>query len=86
MACIKDIIMMSWDEFRLDSVQAAVLNAKLPHLDSYNKARQDSARKYSIAFENCSEIITPAFSNGCSTVCSNCHCHVFHQYTKDSFK
>jgi UDP-2-acetamido-2-deoxy-ribo-hexuluronate aminotransferase len=66
---------------RLDSVQAAVLNAKLPHLDSYNKARQDSARKYSIALLNCSEIITPAFSNGCSTVCSNCHCHVFHQYT-----
>ena len=66
---------------RLDSVQAAVLNAKLPHLDSYNKARQDSARKYSIALQNCSEIITPAFSNGCSTVCSNCHCHVFHQYT-----
>ena len=66
---------------RLDSIQAAVLNAKLPHLDSYNKARQDSARKYSIAFQNCSEIITPAFSNGCSTVCSNCHCHVFHQYT-----
>ena len=35
---------------RLDSIQAAVLNAKLPHLDSYNKSRQDSARKYSIAF------------------------------------
>ena len=65
----------------MDSIQAAVLNAKLPHLDSYNKARQNSARKYSIAFQNCSEIITPAFSNGCSTVCSNCHCHVFHQYT-----
>ena len=45
----------------MDSIQAAVLNTKLPHLDSYNKARQDSARKYSIALQNCSEIITPAF-------------------------
>ena len=66
---------------RLDSVQAAVLNAKLPHLNSYNKSRQSSARKYTEALNICNEIKTPTFSNGCKVVCQNCHCHVFHQYT-----
>ena len=66
---------------RLDSVQAAVLNAKLPHLNSYNKSRQSSARKYTEALNSCNEIKTPTFSNGCKVVCQNCHCHVFHQYT-----
>jgi dTDP-4-amino-4,6-dideoxygalactose transaminase len=41
---------------RLDSIQAAVLNAKLPLLDEYNKARQNAARKYS-AFEGHKNII-----------------------------
>ena len=66
---------------RLDSVQAAVLNAKLPHLNSYNKSRQSSARKYTEALKSCNEIKTPTFSNGCNVICQNCHCHVFHQYT-----
>lgn len=59
---------------RLDSIQAAVLNAKLPLLDSYNKARQNAARKYSAAFEGHKNIIAP-------TICDICDCHVFHQYT-----
>ena len=66
---------------RLDSVQAAILNAKLPHLNSYNKSRQDSARKYSEALKNCNQIITPILSNGCAEICGSCDCHVFHQYT-----
>ena len=66
---------------RLDSVQAAVLNAKLPHLNSYNKSRQSSARKYTEALKSCNEIKTPTFTNGCKVICQNCHCHVFHQYT-----
>lgn len=66
---------------RLDSVQAAVLDAKLPHLNSYNKARQNAARKYNKAFEGIDKIITPKQSNGCKTICDNCDCHVFHQYT-----
>ncbi|GGC76811.1 cell surface polysaccharide biosynthesis protein [Flavobacterium lutivivi] len=59
---------------RLDSIQAAVLDAKLPFLDEYGKARQNAARKYSKAFENHPNIIAP-------TICDICDCHVFHQYT-----
>ncbi|MDA9760559.1 MAG: DegT/DnrJ/EryC1/StrS family aminotransferase [Flavobacteriaceae bacterium] len=66
---------------RLDSIQAAVLDAKLPHLDSYNKARQNTARKYNLAFKDHPNIITPKAGNGCVTLCDNCDCHVFHQYT-----
>ena len=66
---------------RLDSIQAAVLDTKLPHLDAYNKARQAAARKYSKAFEGHKKIVTPKLSNGCKTICDNCDCHVFHQYT-----
>ena len=66
---------------RLDSIQAAVLNAKLPHLDAYNKARQNAARKYNEAFKNIENIVTPKTVNGCSGICDTCDCHVFHQYT-----
>ena len=59
---------------RLDSIQAAVLNAKLPKLDAYNKARQEAARKYTAALSNHENIIAPQ-------ICDICDCHVFHQYT-----
>lgn len=59
---------------RLDSIQAAVLRAKLPKLDTYNDTRRNSARKYSEAFAAEEKIITPY-------VCDSCDCHVFHQYT-----
>jgi len=58
---------------RLDSIQAAVLNAKLPLLDEYNTARQNAARKYTAAFEGNKKIIAPS-------ICEICDCHVFHQY------
>lgn len=58
---------------RLDSIQAVVLNAKLPLLDSYNTARRNAAKAYNDAFAACEHIITPAFDiNGDD--------HVFHQY------
>ncbi|TBN02383.1 DegT/DnrJ/EryC1/StrS family aminotransferase [Hyunsoonleella flava] len=67
---------------RLDSIQAAVLDAKLPKLDSYNKARQSAAKKYNKAFEAIENIITPELTNGCGeNICDTCDCHVFHQYT-----
>ena len=66
---------------RLDSIQAAVLDAKLPHLDAYNIARQNAAKKYNKAFESIDNIITPKTVNGCDGICDTCDCHVFHQYT-----
>lgn len=59
---------------RLDSVQAAVLNAKLPKLDAYNEARQLAAKKYDAALANHPNIITPFVKGEDGS-------HVFHQYT-----
>jgi len=71
---------------RLDSIQAAVLRAKLPHLDTYNTARRAAARKYNSAFQNVKNIMIPTVEgNTCGTgsdvICDTCNCHVFHQYT-----
>lgn len=71
---------------RLDSIQAAVLRAKLPNLDAYNKARQLAAKQYTAALKNCKHLVTPAtFTQGnCNKsngICEGCDCHVFHQYT-----
>ncbi|MBO9586840.1 MAG: DegT/DnrJ/EryC1/StrS family aminotransferase [Flavobacterium sp.] len=58
---------------RLDSIQAGVLNAKLPLLDQYNAARRLAATKYNAAFAGNAKIITPDFD-------ANQNDHVFHQY------
>lgn len=58
---------------RLDSIQAAVLNVKLPRLDAYISARRAAADHYDKAFANHPGITTPwraPYSH-----------HVFHQYT-----
>ncbi|WP_073085049.1 DegT/DnrJ/EryC1/StrS family aminotransferase [Winogradskyella jejuensis] len=66
---------------RLDSLQAAVLDAKLPHLDSYNNARRNATRKYNEAFKNHPKITVPSGRTNCDGICDTCDCHVFHQYT-----
>ncbi len=70
---------------RLDSVQAAVLKAKLPKLDSYCNARRNAARFYNNAFANHPNIITPTVKSNktahCNSICDVCDCHVYHQYT-----
>lgn len=66
---------------RLDSIQAAVLDAKLPYLDVYNKARRNAARKYNEAFKDHKNITIPSGYNTCKGICDTCDCHVFHQYT-----
>ena len=66
---------------RLDSIQAAVLRAKLPLLDGYCNARREAARKYSKAFKEQANIIIPETVRECDGICDTCDCHVFHQYT-----
>ncbi|EAR11761.1 pigmentation and extracellular proteinase regulator [Polaribacter irgensii 23-P] len=70
---------------RLDSIQAGVLQAKLPKLDLYCNARRDAARFYNNAFANNPHISTPAAKSNatenCGQICAVCDCHVFHQYT-----
>lgn len=58
---------------RLDSIQAAILNVKLKHLNDYNKARQEVAAFYDKAFSNNEKIITPTIASYTT--------HVYHQYT-----
>ena len=65
---------------RLDSIQAAVLKAKLPFLDDYCEARRTAAKYYNNAFANNPNIITPV-TKSCGAICDICDCHVFHQYT-----
>ncbi len=58
---------------RLDTIQAAILRVKLPHLDRYNAARRQAADAYDAAFSGNPHLETP-FRAPYST-------HVFHQYT-----
>ncbi|WP_312345783.1 DegT/DnrJ/EryC1/StrS family aminotransferase [Chryseobacterium binzhouense] len=58
---------------RLDSVQAAILRKKLPHLDTYNDARRKAADFYDEAFAGNENILTPKRAEYST--------HVFHQYT-----
>lgn len=58
---------------RLDSIQAAVLDIKLKHLDEYAEARRFAANYYNKAFKACDKLITPATAAFTT--------HVFHQYT-----
>ena len=58
---------------RLDAMQAAVLNIKLPLLDKYIEARIKAADYYDKAFAGNASLITPFRSANCK--------HVFHQYT-----
>ena len=58
---------------RLDSIQAAVLEAKLPHLKEYTSARQTAAAYYDKAFAGNDRVLVPGRSAHST--------HVFHQYT-----
>jgi dTDP-4-amino-4,6-dideoxygalactose transaminase len=58
---------------RLDSIQAAILDVKLPHLNEYIAARQKAAAYYDHAFANHEHILIPVRDERST--------HVFHQYT-----
>jgi dTDP-4-amino-4,6-dideoxygalactose transaminase len=58
--------------FRLDAIQAAVVSAKLPHLDDWTAARQRNAKRYHRLFAEAGLPI------GLPTVAANRH--IFNQY------
>ena len=58
---------------RLDTIQAAVLDVKLRHLDEYGKARHEAARYYSARLRNIPGIVVPEEMLYTT--------HVYHQYT-----
>jgi len=58
---------------RLDSIQAAVLEVKLMHLNEYSARRSGAADYYNTAFATNDKLITPTQSKQST--------HVFHQYT-----
>lgn len=58
---------------RLDSVQAAVLNIKLKHLNNYSIKRQNAADRYDHLLQDIKQIEIPVRSLDST--------HVFHQYT-----
>jgi dTDP-4-amino-4,6-dideoxygalactose transaminase len=58
---------------RLDTIQAAVLNVKIKHLDLYSQARNEMASFYDSIFAEIDEIQIPKRQLNST--------HVFHQYT-----
>jgi len=58
---------------RLDTIQAAVLNIKLRHLNEYSAARYKAAQKYRELLSDLDEIILPLESEFST--------HVYHQFT-----
>lgn len=58
---------------RLDTLQAVILDIKLPLLDEYNAARQAAAARYDKAFAGLKGLTTPKVASYST--------HVFHQYT-----
>jgi dTDP-4-amino-4,6-dideoxygalactose transaminase len=58
---------------RLDSLQAAVLLAKLPYLSRWTEARKQNAARYTAAFTGHSDVCPPRVDPA--------NDHIFHQYT-----
>jgi dTDP-3-amino-3,4,6-trideoxy-alpha-D-glucose transaminase len=49
---------------RLDALQAAVLSAKLPHLDRWNESRQDAASSYLAELDGLGDLRLPPIARG----------------------
>jgi dTDP-4-amino-4,6-dideoxygalactose transaminase len=58
---------------RLDSIQAAILDIKLKHLDAYAEKRREAAAHYDKAFAGMDQLVVPVRQHNST--------HVFHQYT-----
>lgn len=83
--------------FRLDELQAAVLNVKLPHLDRWSERRRENAARYNelfmeyglsegagrMAFDERNMVLTPAAIYEASGVADH---HIFNQYVIRSLR
>lgn len=58
---------------RLDGLQAAILSAKLPHLEKWTRARQTAATIYNEGLNQLRDVVIPVVADGRS--------HVYHLYT-----
>jgi dTDP-4-amino-4,6-dideoxygalactose transaminase len=58
---------------RLDTLQAAILLAKLPHLEFWSRGRRERAARYTAAFGRSGDVRPP--------VTDPANEHIFHQYT-----
>lgn len=61
---------------RLDGLQAAILSAKLPHLDAWNDARRHRAAEYDTLLADVEAVSTPVTQSG--------NTHVYHLYVVES--
>jgi dTDP-4-amino-4,6-dideoxygalactose transaminase len=58
---------------RLDALQAAVLRAKLPHLEQWSEKRRENAKYYDEAFADVPQVVTPFVDEN--------NVSIFNQYT-----
>lgn len=67
--------LVGWNS-RMDGIQAAVLSAKLRHLDDWNEARRRHASEYGVLLDGLGALQVPGERNSCR--------HVYHLYVISS--
>ena len=68
---------------RLDTLQAAILDIKLKHIDKNNEKRRKNAKLYCKLLQNIKEIQLPVIENGCDPVY---HLFIIRAYKRDELK